>query len=91
MVKPMKSQIPISNDQNTKQVWSAAGGLVIVICLIFVICYLEFYSFGTPQQLTIFSWKSFLQRLHCTHLLPGCQKKPLFYPEEESNPYAFIL
>ena len=37
-----KSQIPIPNDQNIKQVWSAGGGLVIVICLGFVICYLEF-------------------------------------------------
>jgi|GEM_PF-7045798 len=26
------------------------GILVIVICLIFVICYLEFYSFGTPKK-----------------------------------------
>jgi len=37
-----KSQIPILNDQNKKQVWSAGGGLVIAICLIFVICDLEF-------------------------------------------------
>ena len=37
-----KYQIPILNDQNKKQVWSAAGGLVIVICLIFDICDLEF-------------------------------------------------
>jgi hypothetical protein len=30
-----KSQVPILNIQN---VWSAGGGLVIVICLKFVIC-----------------------------------------------------
>ena len=39
-----KSQAPIFNDQNKKQVWSTAGGLVIVICLIFGICDLEFLS-----------------------------------------------
>jgi hypothetical protein len=51
-----KSQIPIFNDQNKKQVWSAAGGLVIVICLIFVI--LNFYSSSTSIQLAIFPGKA---------------------------------
>jgi hypothetical protein len=39
-----KSQIPIPNDQNIKQVWFAGGELDIVIFLGFVICYLEFLS-----------------------------------------------
>ena len=56
-----KSQIPILNDQNTKQVWSAGGGLVIVICLIFVISDLEFlfllYS-STPKSLVLFADKA---------------------------------
>ncbi len=32
----------VLNDQNKKQVWSAAGGLVIVIYLLFDVCDLEF-------------------------------------------------
>jgi hypothetical protein len=51
-----KSQIPIFNDQNTKQVWSAGGGLVIVICLIFVIW--NFYSYNTPKPLDILAGKT---------------------------------
>jgi hypothetical protein len=31
----------MSNDQNRRQVWSAGGGLVIVIYLGFLICHLE--------------------------------------------------
>jgi hypothetical protein len=89
MVKPMKSQIQISNDQNTKQVWSAAGGLVIVICLIFVIWNFILsvlhnnsqYFLGNP------SYKDYI--VHIYYL--AAREKPLFYPEEESNPYAFIL
>ena len=45
-----KSQIPIFNNQNTKDVWSAGGGLVIVICdLEFLI--LQYFS--TTEQLAI--------------------------------------